>query len=365
MKKVLAIAPYPYLPYFSGGQKLIAQFYHWLGKKTDLTVVSVPSNDPSLAENYRLLPLLKPGFSRYYDRSLTEKLSELIKKGSFDTIIWEHPYFGWLMKKIRKRTGIFSIIHSHNIEYQRFKSTGRWWWPFLRSYERKAFRNADRIFFITPEDRQFAVGSWQIDPKKCVDLPFGIDINSFPSDRRYCKEQLLKQHGLSAETKLLLFTGLLNYQPNLDALRIILEKINPLLLQKAGFDHRIIVCGKGLPQEFNELKAYDKVIYAGFIKEIDNYYKAADVFLNPVQSGGGIKTKMVEAIAYGATVVSTETGATGIQRDVCGEKLIVVNDNDWEKFADEVIKNVSVASVTPHGYYQFYNWEKIIDRIIV
>ncbi len=364
MKKVLAIAPYPYLPFFSGGQKLIAQFYHWLGKKTELTVVSVPSNDSSLATNYRLIPLLKPGFSRYYDRSLVNKLSELIEKEKFDTIIWEHPYFGWLMKKIKKRTGIFSIIHTHNIEYQRFKTTGRWWWPILKAYEKKAFRNADRLFFITPDDKQFAVGSWQIDPEKCVDLPFGIEIDQYPSDRSSCKEEIQKRFGLGPETRLLLFTGLLNYKPNLDALKIILGDINPLLLLNAGFDYRIIICGKGLPEEMNELKAYEKIIYAGFIKEIETYYKAADIFLNPVLSGGGIKTKMVEAIAYGATVVSTATGATGIERSVCGEKLVIVKDNDWNEFVSVVNNNFDKTTVTPESYYRFYNWEKIIERIV-
>jgi len=364
LKKVLAIAPYSYLPFYSGGQKLIAQFYYWLGKKTDLTVVSVPGNDPSLAANYRLLSFLKPGFSRYYDRSLVKKLTELIRKEKFDTIIWEHPYYGWLMKKIKKKTGIHSIIHSHNIEFQRFKSTGRWWWPILRSYERKAFKNADQILFITPDDRQWAVGNWQLAAEKCIDFPFGIDIDHYPTDREACKQQLISQYGLKPNTRIFLFTGLLNYQPNLDALKIIIEKINPILQEKASFDYRILVCGKGLPAEMNELKAYDNLIYAGFIKEIDTYYKAADIFLNPVQSGGGIKTKMVEAIAYGATVVSTVTGATGIERSVCGKKLITINDNEWKTFADVVIEHAADNSTTPPAYYSYYSWEQIINRII-
>jgi hypothetical protein len=41
MKKVLAIAPYSYLPYFSGGQKFIALFFEHLGKEVELTVISV------------------------------------------------------------------------------------------------------------------------------------------------------------------------------------------------------------------------------------------------------------------------------------------------------------------------------------
>ena len=59
MKKILAIAPYPYLPYHSGGQKFIAQFFEYLGKEIDLTVISVAENDFALAKNYKTIHLKK------------------------------------------------------------------------------------------------------------------------------------------------------------------------------------------------------------------------------------------------------------------------------------------------------------------
>jgi glycosyltransferase involved in cell wall biosynthesis len=178
MKKVLAIAPYPYLPYFSGGQKFIAHFFEYLGSAIDLTVISVAENDFSLAKSYRTIPLLKKSFSRYIDRSLVAKLVNLTKKEGFDTIICEHPYFAWLAFAVRKRTGVKVIIHTHNIEYQRFRSTGKWWWPVLKQYEKNSFEKADGLFFITPEDREFAVKNWKIDNGKCFDLPFGVEIKS-------------------------------------------------------------------------------------------------------------------------------------------------------------------------------------------
>ena len=41
MKKLLVIAPYNYLPWFSGGQKSIARFLEFLGKESDLSVITV------------------------------------------------------------------------------------------------------------------------------------------------------------------------------------------------------------------------------------------------------------------------------------------------------------------------------------
>jgi len=365
MKKVLAIAPYPYLPFFSGGQKFIARFFENLGKEVDLTVISLAENDFSLAKNYRAIALLKKSFSRYYDQSLVSKITELVKKEGFDTIIWEHPYYAWLAFRIRKRTGIKTIIHTHNIEYQRFRSTGRWWWPVLKLYEKWSFKKADDIFFISPEDKDFAITQWKIEKRKCIDLPFGIDINSYPGDKAECRSRVCREHHIGPEQRILLFNGLLNYKPNLDALKVILEKINPLLYRQESFRYKIIICGKGLPGDLHALKDYaDKnIIYAGFVDDITLYFKGADIFLNPVQSGGGIKTKMVEAIAYGASVVATVSGSTGIDKSVCGNKLLVAPDNDWVIFADHIVNGSNVQAKTPDAYYEKYSWEQIVKRI--
>ena len=367
MKKILVIAPYAYLPWRSGGQKFIGQFLEYLGRKTALTVVSVAANDSTVAKSYTLLPLLKKGFSRYYDISLVKKISHLVKEEQFDAVIWEHPYLAWLAFRVRKKTGVRTLFHTHNIEYQRFKSTGRWWWPVLKWYERWCFKKADGIFFITPDDKEFAIQQWKIDPARCFDLPFGIETGAYPSNRQSSREAINQLHGLLPGEKILLFTGAFNYKPNLDALQFIVEKINPILMKEAGFSYKILVCGGDLPAEWNELRDQhpNHIIYAGFIPRIDLYYSAADVFLNPVLSGGGIKTKMVEAIAYGATVISTETGATGINKAVCGSKLVLVTDGDWNAFANAVVKAAREDSApTPAAYYQQYHWEAIINDVL-
>ena len=366
MKKLLVIAPYQYLPYFSGGQKSIAQFLDHLGRETDLTVISVSENDPSLIKTYKHFAWLKKrSFSKYFDLSLISRLTTLIKNEKFDAIIWEHPYYTWLAGMIKKRTGIKTILHIHNIEYQRFQSTGKWWWPVLSIYEKRFFTIADEILFVSPDDKKFAIEKWGIDEKKCIEVAFGVEISTYPDDKDSCKKAIQAIHRVSDDEKILLFNGLLDYKPNVDALVAILKEINPILFQYPNFRYKIIICGKRLPSEFNELKEYaDKnVIYAGFVQDIEMYFKGADLFLNPVQSGGGIKTKMVEAIAFGTTVITTETGAMGIHKNICGRKLIVVPDNNWKHFAQAIVTNADNGDVTPASYYDYYYWGNIVKKI--
>ena len=367
MNRVLAIAPYSYLPFSSGGQKFIAQFLEYLGKEVDLTVISVAENDFSLAKTYKTIPLLKKTFKRYLDYSLVSKISALVKEKEFDTIIWEHPYYWWLASRIKKRTGVKTIIHTHNIEYQRFQSLGKWWSPILKIYERIAFNKADAIFFITQEDKEYAITHWNIDKEKCIDVPFGIELKEQPADKKNATVVIAQKHSINNKEKILLFNGVLDYKPNLSALKIILSQINPLLLAHTEFSYKIIVCGKRLPEEMNSLKEYTNknIIYAGFVSDIEIYFKSAAILLNPVQSGGGVKTKMVEAIAFGTTVIATETGAVGLDENICGNKLIVIKDNDWTSFTEAIIQHAPESSATPATFYAKYYWGNIIKNLMV
>ena len=365
MKKLLVIAPYNYLPWFSGGQKSIAQFLEYLGRETDLTVISVAENDFSLAKNYKPLPLLKTSFSRYIDIGLVPRIASLIKKEKFDAVLWEHPYYAWLAWMIKKRTGIKTIIHTHNIEYQRFRTTGKWWWPVLEMYEKWSFKLADHLLFVAPEDKSFAIEKWKIKKEKCIEVAFGVEIREYPADKAACRQRIQAAHHIGQHERILFFNGLLDYKPNLDALKVILDEINPLLISQPSFQYKIIICGKRLPKELNELKGYvaSNIIYAGYVDDIEMYFKGADVFLNPVQSGGGVKTKMVESIAFGTTVIATETAAAGIKRNICGNKLIVVPDNDWKTFAEAIMKNAGKDEITPPSYYEYYYWGNIVKKV--
>ncbi len=363
MKKILVIAPYKFLPWFSGGQKFIGLFLQHLAEETELTVISVPSNEIGLAKNYKILPWLKTGFSRYYDRSLIGKISQLVKEEEFDALIWEHPYYWWLASRVKKITEIPTYIHTHNIEYQRFRSMGKWWWPLLQFYEKKAFREADGVFFITPEDKSFAINKWKNDPEKCIDLPYGIETENPPEDRMACREKIAAIHGFSPTLRIFSFNGLLSYKPNIDGIRHIIEDIDPLL-ESSGISYRILICGKDPPLEMVEaISKKNNIIYAGFTDRIDEYGKASDVLLNPVMAGGGIKTKMVEAIGLGTTVVSTKTGAIGMDPGICGNKLKVVADNDWNEFSEATIKAANNNDGTPLAYYEYYDWKNIVRRI--
>jgi len=362
--RVISIVPYKILPARLGGEKGIAVFNEYVGKEVSITAIGTKNNEASEAKNYSFHPILSNSRLRYMNLFLYFTVRRLIKEQNATHLLIEHPYYGWLAWMIKKTMKITWVVHSHNIEFERSKSIGRWWWKALKWYECWVYRQSDINFFISEDDREYAIKELSINPDKSHAITYGVEIPGIPTDKEECRNKILAQYKIESGTKLLLFNGALYHHTNYDALKVILDHVNPVLLELA-IPYKILVCGKGLPASFDELKVYknQNIIYAGFVDDISLYFKAADIFLNPIISGGGVKTKAIEAIAYDCQVVSTKIGALGIIESVCGEQLKVVPNEDWKSFNEELKKVLIQNSHTPISFYQYYYWGSIAKKV--
>lgn len=360
VKDILAIVPYKVLPANFGGEKCVTQFYQYLGQLVNLTAVSTKANKIELARNYRMLNIFSDSRIRYANPFLYFKLKKLLRETGATQVLIEHPYYGWLAWLLKITLNVKWVIHSHNIEYMRSRSIGRKWWPALKWYEQWTYKNADLIFFISEDDQRHAIEVMGIRSSKTEAITYGIETKSLPDDLADARKIIRTKHGIADDERILLFNGALFHHSNYDAVTIITEKINPFLLQH-NLKYKILICGKGLPEQFDELKAFrDKnIIHAGFVEDISLYFKSADIFLNPIESGAGIKTKAIEALSANNTVVSTELGALGIKREVCGNKLHVVNDGDWNSFNNALLNIFHENEKLPDSFFDYYYWGNI------
>jgi len=366
MIKVLSIVPYNIFPAKAGGQKGIALFNAYFAQEVELTCITVKSNLPRFANGYRVLNILPDKSYRYANPLIFFVIKKYIDQYRITHLLLEHPYLGWLGILLKRFTGVKLIIHSHNIEASRWKSLGKWWWKILLKYEYFTHRNADYNFFIHDDDRHFAINNFRLDGRKCTTITYGIEIKKppEPEERNRCKAMIQRTYGIAAAEKIFLFNGALNYKPNYLAVQVILDKINPLLLE-SGFSYKIIICGKGLPGNMHSLQEYadKKIIYTGFVEDISIYFKGADVFLNPVTDGGGIKTKLVEALGCNTKAVSTQNGSIGVNAEITNGQLNIVPDNNWPEFTEQMI----YAAKQPHQpmpaeFYKTFYWENIAKK---
>lgn len=364
--RVVSIIPYKILPARLGGEKGIAVFNEYVGNLIPITAIGTRNNEIAEARNYTILNKLSNRRLRYINIFLYFTIRSLIKQEKATHLLIEHPYYGWLAWLIKKTMPVTWVVHSHNIEFERSRSIGRWWWKALKWYEQWVYKSSDINFFISEDDRNYAIEKLGVSSSKSFAITYGVEMPGIPADLNECKQQVLQKHRINPGEKILLFNGALYHHTNFNALQVILDIVNPILLKQQGLPYKIIVCGKGLPDFFNELKEYagKNIIYAGFVDDISVYFKAADLFLNPIISGGGVKTKAIEAIAYNCPVVSTKIGALGLVLNICGHQLKVVSNNAWEEFANEILQSLEHRGNTPESFYQYYYWGNIAEKVV-
>ena len=109
------------------------------------------------------------------------------------------------------------------------------------------------------------------------------------------------------------FIGNYRHGPNLDAALWLARDLFPALAsRRPGL--RLVLAGSGMPDELKRACAGNACIrLMEEVPEVTGFYREIGVFVNPIRTGRGLRTKVVEAAACGRPVVSTPLGAEGLE----------------------------------------------------
>ena len=359
MTRALALITFKVFPPQMGGQKGVVLFYKHL-KGILKVCMAVSKNNEAAPSGWDVQPLLFDNRKTFLNPFNYWKLKKLVQEKQINILIAEHSYAAWLALLLKKTFQIPFIIHSHNIEALRFQQMGRPWWKSYWSYEKWVHKKADHSFFISAEDEAYAVKNFGLDKSKCSVITYGVEA---PKKVELSKAAWRLTLGLKGDEKLFYFNGTLDYKPNFDAVLALVHQVAPLLQQSLQA-FKIIISGNRAPDALIQLiTGNPHFLYAGFVADVQPFYQYADVFLNPVLNCSGIKTKVIEAIAAGCTVVSTQSGAAGIDASVCSDKLLMHADNNWVSFAQNAIQIAQQPKApTPKAFYDTYLWNNIAEQ---
>lgn len=259
---------------------------------------------------------------------MQQELDAILSRDHYDAIYFESVFMaGYHLLK-----NIPVIIDQHNIEYELLQRTCRreknWfrkgynWWEsrLIKPFELEQCSRA-RMVLVTSERERLQLK--RLLPRSIIEVvPNGVDTTVFDMD-----------HGQQATPGRIIFTGTMNYYPNVDAVLYFARECWPLIkAQVPGATWQIV--GKDPSVEVRALAELPGITVTGAVPDIKRYLADAEVAIAPVLIGSGTRLKILEAMAMRKAVVSTSLGCEGLSV-IPGQHIVVADQA--QAFAQTVV----------------------------
>jgi glycosyltransferase involved in cell wall biosynthesis len=187
----------------------------------------------------------------------------------------------------------------------------------IRERERALVRATDATLVVTEDERAHVV----------ADVP-GAAVYIVPN-----VHELHESVPPAGGREGVVFVGGFEHPPNIDAARVLIREVMPLVWRDLG-DVPVTIVGADAPAEVQQL-ASELVDVCGWVPDLDPLLDSARLLLAPLTYGAGLKGKVTQALAAGLPVVTTPVGAEGLDA-VDGEQMLI--GDTPEALAERVVR---------------------------
>lgn len=292
----------------------------------------------------------------YYKEEVQQAINGILAQDTYDAVIFESVF----MAGYRVPEEVAVIIDQHNIEHELLQRTyeqeqawsRKWfnWWEArkLKPVELARCRSAQGV--LVTSEREYLLLKRLVPQCRAEIVPNGVDTSFFK-----------KPEGQQEITHRIVFTGTMNYYPNIQAVLFFARECWPHIQAQIPTATWQIV-GKSPPPEVAQLAELLGVTVIGAVPDVRPYLAAASVAIAPLLIGSGTRLKILEALAMQKAVVSTSLGCEGLEVET-GKHLSVADQP--ELFTQAVIdllqdteKRASLGSAGRVLVEAIYNWKQ-------
>lgn len=299
---------------------------------------------------------------RFYHKAFAQKLSEVLMQFQPQVVQVESVFLSSYLQHIKKHSDALTVLRMHNIEYQIWQrlaaqTTGFFKKMYLNSlarrikqYECEVWQEYDLLLPITTEDAA-AVRKEQIKTPMVV-APFGIDVAHVPLSEN---EQWVGYH-----------IGAMDWLPNAAAIHWFVDEVWPQLHQQMP-SFEFYFAGRNMPSAFHQLSK-DGIHCMGQVADANAFIADKKILIVPLQSGGGIRIKILEAMAAGKVVVATSVAIQGIAA-IDGEHYLLANTaTDFIRQLQWCVDNKETATRIGNNarelVQELYDRDKIMTQVV-
>lgn len=248
-------------------------------------------------------------------------------------------YVRLLPQKIRDRI-VVDLNDALSLNYQEAKKNTKipWWRIYysieasrIARYEQLVLGAFKHINVITKRDQQYLLQGRGI--------PQGLDFVSIPHG---VSDELLN-YVSRYENNELVFIGNLEYAPNSDAVNFFIDQLWPQVKTKIP-DARLLIIGKG-GEKYTPAVGVE---FSGFLDDPYARMLQSKISIAPIRFGAGMPSKIIEAMAIGLPVITTEVGAVGIDGLIHGENIFIISQSDINAWVETITSLLSDSNTRNH-----------------
>lgn len=309
-------------------------------------VVTVPAPRRTRLERLRTLFSLQPDLAeRLASAEFAAALTNLLREESFDFVHLEGLELARYLPQL-SAVRVRVVYDAHNAEHvlQRrafetdLRQLRRWpaalysWLqgPRLKRFEAETLRAVHAVTCVSPED---AAALRAIVPGLQPTLvPNGIDVQDYVDFR---------QRSSVSRSPSLVFTGKMDYRPNVDAVLWFAADIWPRIRARQP-EAQFVIVGQKPTAPVRALHGQHAITVTGAVDDVRPYIAGAGAYVAPLRLGGGTRFKLLEALALQTPIVSTTVGAEGFAVENGRELLLADSPAD---FAEAVLRVLADAKL--------------------
>lgn len=222
----------------------------------------------------------------------------------------------------------------------------------LLQFEKKINKKFNKSVFVSEREAQLFV-EYYPGANGIQVISNGVDYQYFDQDKTDISQPF--------PSPMLVFSGAMDYYANIDGVTWFAKKILPEI--KIVFPEiKFYIVGSNPDPSVKILEEDRSIIVTGFVKDIREYYKAADLCVIPLRIARGVQNKVLEGMAMGKAIISTSHAVQGIKIDA--QPVLEIED-DPKNFAQKIIsflenknKIKELGNNATNFVVQYHNWEK-------